>query len=86
MSVESQIEELKEIVLKGHEDMKDIKKVLAGDDYGNDGLVQQHKDLKERFYETREQVRKIWIIGGLLSAIFGGLLSLVSFFNDIFGE
>jgi len=78
LSVEDKIDKL-------HDKIDKLYGVLAGDEF-NDGLVKEVRTLKERFYATREQVRKIWIIGGLLSAIFGGLLSIVSFFNDIFGE
>ena len=78
MSVEGKIDKLQESIDKLHS-------VLAGDEF-NDGLVKEVRTLKERFYATREQVRKIWIIGGLLSAVFGILLSAASFFKDIFGE
>lgn len=81
MSVERQIEELKELVLKEHEDIKDIKAVLAGDDYGNDGLVTQHKTLKEQFYATREDVRKMKVIGGVLSAILTFFISIIGLFS-----
>jgi len=76
MSVEKRIEEL-------HDKVDKLYEVLAGDEF-NDGLVKEVRTLKQRFYETREQVKKIWIIGGVLSAIFGSILGVISFFQDIF--
>ena len=62
-------------------DIKDIKQVLAGDDYGNDGLVKNHRDLKTVFYALRDDVKKIKVIGGVLGAIFTGLIALISIFK-----
>ena len=57
-----------------------LHSVLAGDEF-NDGLIKDHKTLKERFYETRQDVRKIKIIGGVVSAIITGLIGIISLFE-----
>jgi len=72
MSVEQKVDEIKEVVDK-------LYGVLAGDEF-NDGLVKDHRTLKERFYETREQVRKIWIIGSVIVSVLSTAIGLLSIF------
>jgi len=81
MSVEAKIDQLIESQSLIQNDVKEIKTVLAGDDYGNEGLVKDHKDLKDKFYKLREDVRKFKIIGGVLSFIIGGIITVIGVFK-----
>ena len=81
MSIEVKIDQLIKCQSLMQNDVKEIKTVLAGDDYGNEGLVKDHKELKDKFYKLREDVRKFKIIGGVLSFILGGVITVISIFK-----
>lgn len=63
------------------DDVKKITDVLAGDGYGNVGLVKDHKDFKIQFYKWRDEVKKIKIVGGVLGAIITFLFTIISIFK-----
>lgn len=62
-------------------DLKEVKKVLAGDEFGNQGLVKDHNDLTIKMYKIRDQVREVKIIGGVLYTLIGLILAGIALFK-----
>jgi len=60
-------------------DVKEIKKVLAGDEYGNDGLVKEHKFLKRDYYDLKDEFkRNKWYFTGIATAVSALIASIVA--------
>ena len=81
MTIEENIEKIFVCQTVMQADIKDIKKQLAGDDFGNDGLIKQHKTLKMIVYELRDDVKKFKIIGGVLFTILTLVISGIKYFE-----
>ena len=77
----TQLDDIQECVNKLVKDVGEIKSVLKGDEYGNPGLVKDHKDLKERFYVVKEKVQKILVVGGVLAALLTLFIAIISIFK-----
>jgi len=74
MSVEGKLDKLQESVDK-------ITEVLAGDDFGNDGLVTQHRTLKTEFYKLRDIVQQHKVIFGGISLVLTIVMGLLGIFG-----
>jgi len=76
--IQKEIEGIK----KGMENVKEIKRVLKGDDYGTKGLVQSHKDLRIDFNNVKDDVKKAKTVGTVIAAILGFFGSLIAIFKS----
>jgi len=77
--MENKIDQLYTMVQNLSTDMKDVKRVLRGDDYGGKGLVESHKALKKECLEVKEDIKKAKTAGTVIAAIltfFGGIIAL----------
>ncbi|PCJ57921.1 MAG: hypothetical protein COA65_08660 [Rhodospirillaceae bacterium] len=80
MGMEEKIDRLIECQGKMRKDVHSIKVVLAGDEFGNNGLVKDHTGLKEKFYLLRDKVSKIMVIGTVLITLIGLFVTLLNIF------
>lgn len=77
--MEQKIDQLYDMVQNLSTDMKDVKRVLRGDNYGGKGLVESHKTLKKDCLEVKEDIKKAKVAGTVIAAIltfFGGIIAL----------
>ena len=75
-NMEKKIDNLTSMVETLASDMKDVKRVLKGDEYGAKGLVESHKDLKKDFLVVKDDVKKGKVIGSVVAAILGSLMAI----------
>ncbi len=61
-------------------DLRTIKELLAGDDFGNPGLVQQHHQLKGEFYKSKSDLQRIKWLGAIGTSM---LMFVVAFKDEI---
>ena len=62
-------------------DCREIKAVLAGDEFGNKGLVEKNVCLEKKLQALREEVRGIKIIGGVLYSLIGIIIGGLTYFS-----
>lgn len=74
--MEKKIDNLTSMVETLASDMKDVKRVLKGDEYGAKGLVESHKDLNKDFLVVKDDVKKGKVIGSVVAAILGSLMAI----------
>jgi len=75
------IDKVLEIVKRQNEDIKGIKDCLSGSQFGDLGLVAKHSKLEREFVKTRDEVKKVKVVGSVLGAVLGGLISVIRFFD-----
>lgn len=77
----SKLDDIQNCLTEVRDDVKKITQVLAGDEFGNAGLVEDHKNLKTSFYKWRDEIKKIRVVGGVLAAIVSFFVALISIFK-----
>lgn len=80
--MEGKIDQLYTMVQNLSTDMKDVKRVLRGDDYGGKGLVESHKNLKKECLEVKEDIKKAKVAGTVIAAILAFFGSVMAIFKD----
>lgn len=62
-------------------DCQTIKDVLAGDEYGNKGLVEKNICFEKKLQLLREDIRGVKIIGGVLYSLIGIIIGGLTYFS-----
>lgn len=73
--------EIKQDIFSMCSDIKEIKTVLAGDKFGNEGLVNNHQKTVEKLYRLRDEVKTMKVVGSVLYSIIGIIIGTIAYFS-----